>query len=333
MAYEKRLCILKQVRKGFTADSGTLSGAIYAERLQEALTITPKIAGLAPLKEGRYALVAWVGGKSFCLELKGNEPLRVPEAPSLSNGFSALVCFVRGEAEPVAYGFCGGAPADYAALLGVFSEKKGGRKAPIPAPLPPNQIPVFPSPQVPLAPSIPVPGEEEDDEPFRDSAAAGYDDEAIATTDYFGGVWPGAENEGAAVQGEDEEGPQKDGSVACADEGDGAAFPFRLSRGGLTYYNEIAPQLRAAMNKYPRDERLKETFPHSEWVNAGSALLGVIYAEGTPRYLCVATENEPPENIKDAAMFVPTGCFSEEEGLFVVFQDADTGEYVKVENA
>ena len=88
MAYEKKLCILKQIGKGFTADGMPLMGAVYAERLGSDLTLTPRIAGLAPLREGRYALAAVVGRKEYCLELKGNTALRVPACPSLENGFA-----------------------------------------------------------------------------------------------------------------------------------------------------------------------------------------------------------------------------------------------------
>ena len=56
MAYEKRVCVLKQMKKGFAADGGDLSGAVYAERLGSELTVTPRLLGLSPLKEGRYAL-------------------------------------------------------------------------------------------------------------------------------------------------------------------------------------------------------------------------------------------------------------------------------------
>ena len=120
MAYEKKLCILKQIGKGFTADGMPLMGAVYAERLGSELTITPRIAGLAPLKEGRYALAVLVGRKEYCLELKGNTALRVPDCPSLEGGFAVLLCFVSREAEPVAFGSCGSAPDDYTALLDAF---------------------------------------------------------------------------------------------------------------------------------------------------------------------------------------------------------------------
>lgn len=321
MAYEKRLCILKQMKRGFSADGGPITGAVYAERLGTELTVTPRIAGLSPVADGRYVLVAQAGGMFYCFELRGNEALKAEEAPSIADGFSVLLCFLRGEAEPVAFGRCGNAPDDYLPLLKALSGR-AARKRPVPVPMPPNQIPGAPSPQVPLAPAIPVPEEEE--APFRDMAAAKYNDEAIASTDYYRECASHADEGGGA---ESEE--QKEGQGGGADET--AVHPFRLVRGGLTYYNKIAAKLKEAFAKYPRDETLLPSIPHSEWVKTEQALLGVVYAEGVPRYLCVALKEEPPAEAKEASCFVPLSPYRENEGYFVVFQDADTGDYVKVE--
>ena len=272
MGYEKRLCILKQVKKGFTADGAPLTGAVYAERLGEELTITPRIAGLAPVKDGRYALALKAGGRSFCLELKGNEPLRIPDAPSIGSGFSVVVCFVRsGSVEPVAHGNCGNASADVSELLTVFEKREIKGAAPV---------------------SDAEEAEEKDcfrggfQEPFcgdladKEICANGgekYDDEAIASADYFDGVWQAPEDAGAGACSQVEEKETKDGSGARADEAGGASHPFRLSRGGgLTYWSEIAGKLLETMKKYPRDETLTKIFPHSEWVRTENALLGII---------------------------------------------------------
>lgn len=268
--YEKRLCILKQLKKGFSADGGPLTGAVYAERLGSELTLTPRIAGLSPLSEGRYALAVWVGGNTYCVELEGNDPLRISGVPSLEGGFSALLCFMKGGVEPIAYGVCGGAPEDPAPILAAL-ERPLNAEAALSAPEePPGEPPA-------------------------------YNDEAIADSNYYA--------------------PEKE-----------AEHPFKRSR-GLSYYHEIEHKIAEAFKKYPKDGRLKRTFPHSEWVNAGGPLLGIIYEEGIPRLLCVAMEEEPPEQAREASIFVPLSPYSDEEGLYVVFQDADTGEYVRTERS
>ena len=72
MPFEKRVCVLKQVKKGFTADGSALSGAVYCERLGEEITVMPRLLGIAPVKEGRYALALWVAGGALGLAAAGS---------------------------------------------------------------------------------------------------------------------------------------------------------------------------------------------------------------------------------------------------------------------
>ncbi len=320
MAYEKRVCVLKQVKKGFSADGGMLSGAVYAERLGGTLTLTPKIGNLAPLKEGRYGLAVWIGGTIFCMELHGNRPLKTQAAQSLNDGFSVLLCYLRGESEPLAYGYCGKAPVSYAALLSAFTAGNNAE-----------------SKRAKRAPSAPTEARKEKGEETEETAItfcppSCYDDEAIASADYY--TFSDDENENAENSGEKKERAVSGGGDPGKDER--AVHPIEFPSGKLTYYREVSERIEKAFAKFPRDERLKEAFPHSEWVNSDGVLLGVIYKEGQPRYLCVAaekTEAGAPENMKEQAVFVPLSPYSEEHGFYVVFQDADTGEYVTVERA
>ena len=45
--------------------------------------------------------------------------------------------------------------------------------------------------------------------------------------------------------------------------------------------------------------------------------------------VCVAAEGDKPKEMGENAVFVPLSPFSEESGMWIVFQDADTGEYIK----
>lgn len=320
MAYEKRMCVLKQLKKGFSADGGSLSGVVYLERLGTELTITPRIAGLSPLKEGRYVLVLRAEGKDFFFEWNG-ETLKLSGAPSIKDGAAVLLCFVRGEAEAVAFGACGNGFCDHRLMLD--SLLKEGRRKPLPTPMPPVQIPAAPAPNVPLAPGVPLPeSPPEEVSHFRTV----YNDEAIADGNYFPHALHEDEEGGGGVQGEETQAegagdPQKDAH-------DGFLFPRRT----LTYYKEIREKIESVMKNYPPDTRLLSAFPHSEWVKSEGGLLGIVYEDGLPRYLCVAVEKkgDPPAEMKENCAFVPASPFTDSEGFYVVFQDADTGAYVKV---
>ncbi len=325
MSYEKRVCVLKQIKKGFSADGGALSGAVYAERLGTELTVTPKILGIAPVKDGRYALAVYAEGETAVLELKGNAPLKLGDFPSIKAGFAALLVFLRGEPEPVAYGSCGVAPREHTALLAAFTRAEK-RKKEVPPPPPP---PEFPLPFAPNAPVVTPPGKEEEARPFREQASAKYDDEAIAAENYFGGAFDG--DAAALHAGPRDETAQADGASADADDGDVLFRP----RGTLTYYRTVCEKLQDAFRRFPKDDRLKAVFPQSEWVQAESALLGVIYKEGIPQFLCVAVpaQGDPPAEMKEHGCFVPASPYSEEEGFWVVFQSADSGEYVTISDS
>ncbi len=295
MAYEKRVCVLKQIKRGFSADGGTLTGAVYAERMGRELVITPRIPGIAPLREGRYAVALWVEGEVKIFELSLSAPVRLQDAPSIKGGFSVLLVFLKGEIEPVAYGSCGIAPSNYEQLLSAVKESKSCKK------------------------------KEKEREPFRGTA---YDDDAIADADYYQRP-PHADDEGGSPLG-GENAAEADGKKPHSDEDAGLFRP----RGTLTYYNTVRERLKKAFETLPRDTRLVSVFPCSEWVKTDGALLGMIFREGVPAYLCVATEADgdtPPAGMEHAC-FVPASPFSDGSGFWITFQSADSGEYVTVQS-
>ncbi len=319
MAYEKRVCVLREIKKGFSADGSALSGAVYCERLGSELTVTPRILGIAPVKEGRYVLAIRAEGETALLELRGNSPLKVQSFPSVKAGFSVLLAFMRGEAEPIAFGCCGAEKADYSTLLAAFSQDMKKKKDPLPPPPDPEEVPIPLSPNAPILPK-------EEDRPFREEAAARYDDEAIADVNYYGDA---GDDDGETLSHRQAGGKEKaDGPDAPPHAGDEMLRP----RGTLTYYHTVREKLEKVLRTFPPDGRLKAVFPQSEWVKAEKNLLGVIYEEGIPKYLCVAveeTEDLPPA-MKEHGCFVPVSPLSDMVGLYVVFQSADTGEYVTV---
>ncbi len=292
MAYEKRLCVLKQIKKGFSADGKPLSGAIHAERLGETLTLTLRLLDFAPVKEGRYALAVKVEKKTYLFDI-GEGELRVENCPSLKDGFSVLVCFIRAEIEPVAFGFCGGASNDYIPLLNALSMRG------------------------------------EDKKKKQSKKKEEFNDEAIAEDNYYErekNTGKSHENETSALDSKGAKEEEKVQSFTCVHDGDESENLFLFPKKD-EYYQSIKERLERAFSKYPSDERYKEVFPTSKWVNAEGTLLGIIYEGNVPLYLCVATK-EPPEEKKEGARFVPFHPFLESDGMYVLFQSAQTGEVV-----
>lgn len=343
MEFEKRVVVLKQLGKGFSADGSVLSGAVYAERLGKELSLKIQTAGLSPLKEGRYVGVFSAGEKEYCFSLGGGETIKIGNAPSIKQGFSVLVAFVRGQAQPVAYGVCGIGQKKADALLCVLSED--GKERLPDVPIPPVEVPLI-SPNTPDTPiTPPVPGIPQEsplrelpakEEPalaagFRESASR-YDDEAIAEADYFDDALRKSDGDDSS-QSENEESERKKPCRKNSQKDEGGIHPFLRTAGKLTYYKKVKKSLEKAFARYPSDTRLLGVFPRSEWVRAESVLLGIVYENGVPRYLCVALEKagDAPEEMREHCVFVPESPFSDEKGFYIVFQDADTGTYVQVE--
>lgn len=333
MAYEKKVAVLKQVGKGFSADGSALSGAVHLERFGAKLSVKVQSAGIAALKEGRYALVIKIGNETFCRALDENERTVIENAPSIKEGFGVLLAFVKDEAQPVAFGRCGASAANVDELLrALTSVEKKGEKIPavprIPVPPPPSIPPASPNgPTIPMPQNVPKEALE-DRACFREGACA-YDDEAIAENDYFyDRVQESDRDENVASKGKSKGRKAAGGDHFEKDEN--VIRPFLNAKGKLTYYKKVREELNRAFEKFPKDMRLMKTFPRSEWVKTENALLGVIYKDGRAQYLCVAVEKkgDPPEEMKERCCFVPESPFSDEEGFYIVFQDADTGAYV-----
>ena len=94
----KRMCILKQLKTGFSADGNPLSGVVRVERYGKLSTLQLSLINFAPLSQGRYVCV---------LCDKQGERLIFPLTPQVSEyrtensdfnpekGFCAVVCFVK----------------------------------------------------------------------------------------------------------------------------------------------------------------------------------------------------------------------------------------------
>lgn len=282
------MCVIKQLKRGFTADGGTLSGVVHAEKIGKELTLYPRILSLAPVSEGNYAIAVKIAEKTFIGNLK--DAIKINDAPSLKDGFCALICFVKSDAEALAFGRCGNINCSVEELLSLFEQKEERKKKTLTS-------------------------EQKEEKK--------YDDEAIADANYY-------EDENAASIQKEKGGEAKKNVALCEDEENA----FSLQQKSLTYYNENREKIEECLKKYPKDERLKGVFPTSEWVNKEGTLFGVIYENGYPLYVCVAVEKgeKKIEQAEEEGVFVPTSFFHPEEGFYVIFKSAHTGEQVNMKS-
>lgn len=104
MGYTKNIAVIRGLKSGFSADGGSLSGLVKAEKYGASLKVEVSLINFAPLTEGQY-VAAISDGKKVCI-LDGLSYDGISEVDT-SAGFAALICFVNGTVSPVASAICG----------------------------------------------------------------------------------------------------------------------------------------------------------------------------------------------------------------------------------
>lgn len=311
MNYVKKMCILRQVKQGFSGDGKALSGLIKLEQYGKNLAAEVSVINFAPLLSGEYyCILADTNGVSELLPLRGKSFFNILSDMDISDGFCGVICFVKGELIPIAYGVNGNGVYDFKKLITAVT------------------------PNTDIAEEEPAPKAIED-----------YDDERVSTENYYENKENDNERE-LFYQASGNARPESTAEIENAQTGvdleknehaDGILHPFKTDSDG--YYQSIKAEMDELMEKYPRDNTLQGAFSCSEWVRvkgeegAPEYLVGVVYFDGRAKYVCYALaakdKNAPPKEIASACTFVPTTPFDDNVGFFVIFQSAATGECIK----
>ena len=345
MNYVKKMCILRQVKQGFSGDGKALSGLVKVEQYGKNLAIEVSIINFAPLVSGEYYCLLSDGKKrTEMLPLRGKSLFNILSDMDVSEGFCAVVAYVKNEIVPVAYGINGNGNYDWRAILSSALS------------------PLFAQKKKPTADTALADAKEREEaqvaeetkqteafaeDPIKDNASR-YNDETVATEDYY----KAEERYGQELLQEDrgdahaqseaqEQGEKTRADVSENVDADCVLHPFKTDSD--RYYLSVKNEIDELMKNYPRDNRLSGAFSCSEWVrikgdeNNPQYLVGVVYEEGKARYVCYALAAEdrenPPEEIKNVCTFVPLSPFEDNNGFFVIFQSASTGECIKPERA
>ncbi|MBR2321590.1 MAG: hypothetical protein IKA57_05580 [Clostridia bacterium] len=369
MNYVKKMCILRQIKQGFSGDGKTLSGLIKIEQYGKNLAVEVSVINFAPLVSGEYyCLLSDGNGKTEMLTLRGKSLFNLLSDLDISTGFCGIICYVKNEVVPIAYGINGNKAYDWktilnAALPPVFPRVKGGNihseiagssnaisqnEAPRyemkPDPLPPPTPPL-----PPLPPTPPVPTEEEITPPEnaptppREVSKKSYDDETVVTENYFERKddecsLPEKTKNNARAKSTTESENAKAGAIP-EENGDAARVRQSFKTDPDGYYFAVKTEIDRLFKDYPRDKTLNGAFSCSEWVRVkGTAkepqyLVGILKNDGKVLYICYALRaedrNHPPSEIKNVCTFVPIDVYDDNRGFFVIFQSAATGECIR----
>lgn len=341
MNYIKKLCILKQLSSGFAADGKKVSALLTAESFAGRLSVSLALIGFAPLSSGRYRLL-------LCDEHGGREIFDIPNASGINakrasaldiaDGFGCLVCFIGNKTTPVAFGKCGDKTYDVKKLCAALDEEESPQKQ-----QPRESAANAAKPNAPAAPlskEIPSP------EP-----AQPYDDEVVATENYY--EFDDVDRENLKIKEKSDDG-NTDGKSGAAENGaeiagkdEDAQSLFRLAGSEnlrederACYYDKVKGELDELFENHPAEEELGKCVPLSRWAKVAFArnkyyTVGVICDEQRPKYICYGVpaekRGEPPEALKGKCSFLPLSLFDlDGKGYWMMFQDAETGQCVKI---
>ncbi len=364
MNYVKKMCILRQIKQGFSGDGKTLSGLVKMEQYGKNLAVEVSIINFAPLVSGEYYCLLSDGkGKTEMLSLRGKSIFNLLSDMDITGGFCAVICYVKTEVVPIAYGINGNGAYDWRAILNkamppVFPKKQEHVHSAITLAEPffeENEPTVYEmkgkiTPNTPLsqaaAPHEDIPSAERVEEkvaPKKQEESASYDDEKIAKNNYYEEegnerVELAKANENAGTESTAQTEGEKEGTDAKENvDAQDVRNPFKRDPDG--YYLSIKRELDELFAKYPADKTLTGAFLSSEWVRlrgseeAPEFLVGALLEDGRVKYVCYALAAEdkdaPPEEIKEVCSFVPTTPLLGAKGFFVIFQSAASGECIK----
>ena len=109
-----------------------------------------------------------------------------------------------------------------------------------------------------------------------------------------------------------------------------------------SFFDGIKEQIETLFNKFPEEEILKEIIPDSKWVKIDYEekgeyyVVGLLYENDVVKYVCYGVpsiySDEPPKDLQGFAQWLPIDSVKQEGfGYWLTYQDATTGENVKLE--
>lgn len=309
-AYVKKIAVIKQIKGGFSADGGAVSGLVKCETYAGFLKVEVSLINFAPLTEGRYVLGITDGLKTVTFEglsYEGEGDLNI------SSGFAFLVCFCHNTVAPIASAACG----QMACALPDLKEEMTRLE---------NIRP-------------PKGGAAYDDEAisevnyFEQSYESGAAVREAQTQEKERGAGGEDEKDTRAVEGEEE---SRVTEVAAVENADGEPIAGGLAGGD--FYTRMEGDIKRIFANYPAETALENAMEGSRFARITYGdnkfyVFGVLRVEGKPRYICYgvpATSSEtPPPSLKDCASFVSV----EGGGYWMTYQDASTGISVSILNS
>ena len=371
MAYEKKVLVLKQTESELCSFSKRLSGIARIETENGVAEFHLSLINLPKDITGEYyALIIFANKKSYSFRL-GARPSGFSgvfnEYPDLNGGLAVGVYAVKDDI-PLTLAFARADGfnfnlTDFKKLVAekCLADRRRDQKKEEPSPSEnDNPFSPYPTPEpspikppYPPAPS-PDPNVTPPDEFNRSKLIAGYDDEAVATLNYFEleesieqkletvkentrGNLP-FENELPFSAGKKETLEKFANAYRTEDETD-LRFGKKDAKGN--YFQSVKAELDGVLCSHEQEKSLMKIFLDSTFVKVFYSkdkfyVVGVIKENGKEKYVCYGVpatySPTPPKELNGYCSFIPLSIFNMKgEGYWMMFQDAESGKCIHIE--
>lgn len=349
MEYQKKTAVFKQVEKNFSLTGKTLGGIARIETLSGESDFYLSLINFCST-DGEYAcFIVDASAKVFKFSLPRRPSSSVfsfCSPPDLSSGFAAGVVMLRNDI-PLTVAFarseeCSISLSDFKKAIAAFilNELRLKPKDKPPAPKAENKE---------IAPC------EEQAIPPKTAFYGDYNDEAVATVNYFdfdkeiddklkkvkekdNGKLR-FENELSSTNRQADEREELKSNSRAQNEADPSCSQIYSDKN--PYYDTVRQELEGIFLSFPSEECLEKAFEQSKfskiYYSEGKYyVVGVIKENQKERYVCYGVpatySPEPPKELKGFCSFIPLSVFDlKGDGYWMIFQDAVTGKCIRPE--
>ncbi len=345
MSFYKKILVLKQIEKGFSVSDNSVSVMCRIELEEDAARLHLTAVNVLPIENTvyKFMLVDSLGNAfSFdCGKRPGSHSFTFSTTPAVKRGVSVGLYAVNGVPITVAFASEDDSTCSLGDFKSIVAEKCLEERD-----LLSKEKPAVQDPPATDTPNKEFPSQK------NDTVKAFYDDEAVATTNFyeFDQQLPPPVN----IKENDDD-TLRIPNVQTIDSREeeteiirSAADFFKneadASRGEeyskeQPYFKSVEQDLEKIFDKYPKDDRLKGLFPKSRWAQINYSadkyyIVGVIKERAKEKYICYGVpavySKTPPKELKGYCTFIPLSIFDlSGDGFWMMFQDAISGECIK----
>lgn len=367
MGFSKKILVLKEVEEGFSISGKLISGICRIETEDGVSRLFLTIINAKTISNFEYRLMLVDGNKNNFYFALGTRPSSFVTTlpPTYKHDKLCAGIFAVKDDIPVTVAFAkedgfNFTISDFKKIIAekCLSEKRERKRqeepftekpkikepSPVHPPYPPSEQP---------DPTVTPP--EEFPSPKSQEIKTQYDDEAVATENYYAydkeiemklnavKEWT---LENVRIEDDEPAFRSQEEKTPCVENFDGAkneesAYQRAENEQDQPFYLTVKKELDNIFHNFPPEESLQKTFYDSRWARVNYSpdkyyVVGLVKEDGKEKYICygvpaIYSEN-PPTELKGYCTFIPLSIFDlSGEGYWVMFQDAISGQCKKPE--